>query len=232
MTLTRRLRLPTLLLALAFAAPVLAAKPLQPDQVKLNDLVTDLQRYSEDADALDMVWWIPEQFWTAVMAGEEDGDESRDEFGEIFRRNVVIAAVKGDMTKLGSASFVSEAELRSQLRVLDPSGKPLAPIPADKVDPKLNLLLQIMRPMFKNVAGEIGGNMQFYVFPAQVDGKPLADPLGQGQFTVMVGSTPYAFRLPLGSLLVPQRDPATGESFPGSYSFNPYTGAALSPESP
>lgn len=233
MTLHRRLRLPTLLLALAFAAPVFAAKPLQPDQVKVNELVADLQKSSEDTDTLDLVWWIPEQFWAAVMAGEEDGDaETREQFGEVFRRNVVIAAVKGDIGTLGSTSFTSEAELRGQLRVLDPSGKPLAPIPADKVDPKLNLLLQIMRPMFKNVAGELGGNLQFYVFPAQVDGKPLADPLGQGRFTVMLGKTPYVFRLPLGSLLVPQRDPATGESFPGSYSFNPYTGAALSPESP
>jgi hypothetical protein len=37
------------------------------------------------------------------------------------------------------------------------------------------------------------------------------------------------YRLPIGSILPPALDPKTGESFPGSYHFNPYTGGKLVP---
>ena len=38
--------------------------------------------------------------------------------------------------------------------------------------------------------------------------------------------------VPLGSLLPPRQDAATGESFPGDYLFNPYTGGALQDAAP
>lgn len=223
-----RIRFATLLLAAALATPAFAATPLAPKDVKVNELVSELQKTSQSSDSMDMVWWIPEQFWTAVMAQDENPDpRTSDEFAEVFRRNVVIAAVKGEMGALGVGTFESEEALRARLRVIGPDGKPLAPLPADKIDRKLAMLVEVMRPMFKSLLGDMGSNLQFYVFPAEVGGKPVATPLGKGTFTVMIDKTPYEFRLPLGSLLVPQRDPATGETFPGSFSFNPYTGAAL-----
>ena len=40
------------------------------------------------------------------------------------------------------------------------------------------------------------------------------------------------YRLPLGSLFPPAVDPKTGESFPGNYHFNPFTGDKLTPSAP
>ena len=36
-----------------------------------------------------------------------------------------------------------------------------------------------------------------------------------------------ATKFPLGSLLKPRIDPVSGESFPGNYGYNPYTGVKL-----
>ncbi|MDE2136021.1 MAG: hypothetical protein KGJ68_01180, partial [Gammaproteobacteria bacterium] len=51
----------------------------------------------------------------------------------------------------------------------------------------------------------------------------------EGQFVVHIGTVTMQYRLPLGSLLPPAIDAKTGESFPGNYHFNPFTGEKLSP---
>lgn len=214
----------------AFAADV---TPLAPARVKANELTQDLQRSSQSTDSLDLIWWIPAEFWEVVLANEQGMDEkTRREFSDLFRSYTVIAAVKGDIGSFGVSSFESEADLREKLRVFDAGGKAYQPIAASKMDRKLSMLIQIMRPMFKNLLGEMGDNLQFFAFPGKGgDGKRLADPLGNGSFKVSVGEETYSYRLPLGSLLIPRRDPNTGEEFPGSYRFNPYTGTELKAES-
>lgn len=223
-----------LLLLLTLPHAALAADALPPERVKVNELTQDLQRSSQVADSLDLIWWIPAEFWDVVMADEKDmSAQTRKEFADLFRSYTIVAAVKGKIGSFGVTDFESESDLRGKLRIQDATGKAHEPIAANKVDRRLSMLIQVMRPMFKNLLGEMGDNMQFYVFPGKgADGKRMADPVGNGSFKVSLGSEAYAYRLPLGSLLVPQRDPSTGEIFPGSYRFNPYTGTELKAESP
>lgn len=225
-----------LLLLLTFqhvACAADAATTLPPERVKVNELTQDLQRSSQAAESLDLVWWIPAEFWDVVMSGEQDmGEKTRREFADLFRSYTIVAAVKGKISSFGVTDFESESDLRAKLRVHDATGKSHEPIATDKVDRRLTMLIQVMRPMFKNLLGEMGDNMQFYVFPGKgTDGKRLANPVGSGTFNVSLGDESYSYRLPLGSLLVPRRDPSTGEVFPGSYRFNPYTGTELKAES-
>ncbi|QNP40036.1 hypothetical protein [Lysobacter solisilvae (ex Woo and Kim 2020)] len=225
-----------LLLSFSFQQAALAAESaaLAPASVKVNDLTQDLQRSSQSIDSLDLIWWIPAEFWDVALANEQGMDEkTRRGFSDLFRTYTVVAAVKGQIGALGATSFESEADLRAKLQVLDAAGKAYRPIAADKLDRQLSLLIQVMRPMFKNLLGEMGDNLQFYAFPGKGgDGRRLADPLGNGTFKVGLGDETYSYRLPLGSLLVPRRDPGTGEVFPGSYRFNPYTGTELQAEAP
>jgi hypothetical protein len=231
--LLNRIRLATFILGATLAVPAFAATPLAPAKVKVNELVQELQQSSSDASSIDLVWWIPAEFWAAALAQDPNtGAATQKEFTELFQKYTVVAAVKGDMGTLGVSNFESEEALRGKLRILDMSGKRVAPLPTEDVDPKLGMLLQVMRPMFKSLLGTLGDNLQFYVFAQSPAGGRIIDPLATGQFTVLLGEERYAYRLPLGSLLVPQQDPATGEVFPGSFSFNPYTGAPLSTANP
>lgn len=217
-------------LALAFHAHA-ARLTLPAEQVQVNQLLAETQKSSASPSSLDLVWWIPPQFWPAVMQGEVD-PRMRKELDELFGKYTVVAAVKGSMGALGPDNFLSDAQLRAQLRMLGADGAVYAPIEAGKLDQRLTVLIQMMRPMFSNLLGQMGSNVQFFAFPATAKGKPLADPLGEGTLVFRLGGDDYAFRLPLGSLLVPQRDAQSGELFPGSYQFNPYTGAALQPAPP
>jgi len=63
-------------------------------------------------------------------------------------------------------------------------------------------------------------------------GQPIADPKRDGSLTVHLNDIALRYRLPLGSVLPPSLDLKTGESFPGNYHFNPYTGGKLVPRPP
>lgn len=216
------------------AGPVFAAESpvlLPPAEVKVGELIKDLQRTDAQGDSMELVWWMPKEYMEVSMAQSPNVDaKTAKEFTDLFARYTVVAVVRGKIGTLGMDGYESEADLRAKLRIEDGSGKAHAPIAADKVDRKLNLLISILRPMFKQLIGEMGENVQVFVFPGQLPGgRRLADPLAAGQFLVKLGETSHRFRLPLGSLLAPRHDTATGEQFPGSFNFNPYTGAVLQP---
>lgn len=224
----------SLALALALlAAPALAGQApavLPPAQVEVGELIRDLQRTHAPGDSMELVWWMPKEYMEVSMAQSGSVDpKTAKEFTDLFAKYTVVAVVRGRIGALGVDGYESEADLRAKLRIEDATGKAHAPIAADKVDRKLSLLISILRPMFKQLIGEMGENVQVFVFPGQVAGRRLAEPLSTGQFLIMLGDTTHRFRLPLGSLLVPRQDAATGERFPGSFNFNPYTGAALQP---
>jgi hypothetical protein len=88
----------------------------------------------------------------------------------------------------------------------------------------------MMRPMFANMLGSLRVHLAFIVFPGtDKAGHRTVDPSKEETFVVHVGSVAARYRLPLGSLLPPMIDEKSGESFPGNYHFNPFTGNRLSP---
>jgi len=91
-------------------------------------------------------------------------------------------------------------------------------------------MIQMFRPLMASMMGAMGEHMEFFAFPSlDKAGRPLADAKSNGALIVHVGDVAIRYRLPLGSLLVPELDRKTGESFPGSYRFNPFTGDKLMP---
>ena len=223
-----RLLLACLLLgasALTAAADTPVRRPIA--EVNINEFVRDIQRSSPDENRFDIVWWMPSEFWARSMAGQAPEADIR-EVRDLFDKYVVVAVVDGEIGALGMKAYTSEADLRSTLRLIDAKGQRVAPIAADKVDQRLTMLMRVMQPMLTSLIGPAGENMHFFAFPARPsNGARYAEPYGKGLLTIAVGERRYEFRTPLPSLLMPKRDPATGETFPGHYEFNPFTGARL-----
>ncbi|MFC3813915.1 hypothetical protein [Lysobacter sp. GCM10012299] len=224
----RLLALP-LLLACSFAAPAGDLKPLPPEKIQVNKLTSDTQQTSANNETVDLVWWLPAQFWLASSSRSKDGDgEAMKEIAALFRQYTVIAAVNGKVGKLGIDSFMNEDQLRESLLLRGADGKDYQPIAPEKLDPKVTMIFGVLKPILGSMIGQLGTNLHFFVFPGKgKDGKALADPLATGTVTVKLGQARYDFTTPLGSLLTPQHDPLTGQEFPGSYRFNPYTGSPL-----
>jgi hypothetical protein len=123
----------------------------------------------------------------------------------------------------------SETEvLDSEVTIEDSHGVTYGPLPPDSVAEDIRNLIQMMRPLLSNSMGAMGQHMEILVFPStDKAGHPIADPRGDGFLTVHIRNIALRYRLPLGSVLPPSLDPRTGDSFPGSYRFNPYTGTKL-----
>ncbi|MEG3792614.1 hypothetical protein V1318_21040 [Lysobacter sp. CCNWLW3] len=234
----RRLRVLFMLcLGLAAVAPAWAGHTGLPvSQIRIDELMGDTQKTGGGANGSEMIWWLPPQLWAYVLdqqdanaegVSKKVSQEVSRQFQDLFTRNTVIAALRIDSLD-ESPNFSSEADLRGKLQLVDMHGGSHRPMAADQVDPALKGLLDTMRPMLVSMIGPAGENMQFYVFPGRTaDGKPVADPLGDGKMLVRLDRSEFSFRLPLGGLLPARRDPANGETFPGGYRYNPYTGAEL-----
>lgn len=229
----RFLRTALIAFSLAFTAGASASDPTYIPRpiadVSFNNLANDTQQTSNDGSKLDLVWWIPAQFWQrAMLESGTGGSREASEITALFSKFTIVAVLDGEMSTRGPGKFKDADELREETRLVDADGERIAPIPESKLDPQLRLLFRILKPMMSRTIGAMGENMQFFAFPAKDDkGRPLADPLSQGKLTVEVAERRFAYPLPLVSLLQPAVDPQTGDEFPGNYRFNPYTGAPL-----
>lgn len=204
---------------------------LAPERVKVDELVRETQRSSPAKDVVDVVWWIPPQFWSGALASNPAVDaKTRDEIVEIFGKYTVVAVAHGKLGTFGVEKYMGEDEARAGLVVLGRDGRPYRPLAPDALDPRFTTMTQMLKPFFASMLGQFGSNVHFLAFPLADDaGRRIADPLGDGRFVVRLDDVEYAYRLPLGSLLPPMRDAANGEVFPGNYAYNPFTGARLQP---
>jgi hypothetical protein len=115
----------------------------------------------------------------------------------------------------------------------DGTGVNYVPLGESSIDPDMKNLLQGLKPVVANMVGPLGQNTHFVLFPSKSnDGRLIADPRSNGMFWVFLAGKEFRYRLPLGSILSPKYDPGTGETFPGNYNFNPFTGTKLGTESP
>jgi hypothetical protein len=219
---------------LAIAMPARAQQQARPyEQVPINDLVSQTQKASPSAGTVDLVWWLPPAFWEVSLAHAPGVDDSmRKEIHDLFGKYAVVAAVKGAIGNFGVNSYLSEDELRGKLQLVAPDGSVHTPIATADLDPRLNVVVGVLKPVFQSMLGDLGKNLNFFAFPGEADGHAMVDPLGKGKMVVRLDGEDYDFRLPLDALLVPSQDPKTLEQFPGSYRFNPYTGAALRTTAP
>jgi hypothetical protein len=202
------------------------------ERIDQRALVRETQITSENPSELTMVWWLPEQFWQATLRDRLPANNV-DKILEVVRRYTMIAVVDGRIGPLGGMSFIPEDAVRANVTLKDAAGVNYAPLGESAIDPDMKNLVQAMKPVVANMLGAIGQNMHFVLFPTKsADGRLVADPTSKGTLWVIVGGKEFRYRLPLGSLLSPKYDPGTGETFPGNYNFNPFTGTKLGSESP
>ena len=199
------------------------------EQVDSQALLRETQKTSQTAGQLTMIWWLPEQFWQAAAAKSNPaGAVQSDALMKVMRRYTLIAVVDGQVGPLGGITYKSEELVRSSVTLKDSMGVSYPPLADTAIDADMRILLQLFKPVVANVAGPLGQNMHMLVFPSTgKGGQPLADAKSTGFFLVIVSGKEFKYTLPLASVLPFRYDAVTGEQFPGTYNFNPITGARL-----
>lgn len=111
---------------------------------------------------------------------------------------------------------------------MDANDVAYAPIPEAEVSEDEQTVIAVFRPVFSNMLGQMGQNLDLLLFPLQdAHGHALADPLNPGRFTINVFDEKFTWRLPLGSLLPQKRCPEDGEMLNGAWTFCPIHGVKL-----
>ena len=215
-----KLHVTTLLLGCCALAGAASAANVQ-------DIVRETQRMSMADGRVEMVWWIPTQFWEeSLKTSPMVTDAARQQVVAAMADYTVIAVMSARTGVGGLSDVQPKAEMLRNLQ-LTVNGKPVDPLPPEQIAPVTMVLLAQMKPAIAATAGQVGQGIEFVTYPGKVDGKPLLDATLTGSMAVTFYGKTYQWHLPLGSLLPPRVDKSTGDEFPGNYLYNPYTGRKL-----
>ena len=201
----------------------------QESKVDLNSLTQETQKISQKADEMTLIWWIPEEFWQVSFTQDPTATEAQsEEFIKILQPYTLIAVVDGKVGAFGGVTYISEADIRANIKIRDSQGAYYMPFNEDEVDADVKNLLSMIKPVIANMLGPLGQNMHFLLFPAKnKNGQNIAEAKKEGVFSVKVGERKFRWRLPLGSLLPPKICPKCGEKLSGAYKYCPYDGTPL-----
>lgn len=210
----------------ALLASLLLA-PVAPARAGVAEILRDTQRTTQANGDITMVMWMPQQFWEESMKGNPAlTAEGRAQVLAPLADYALFGVMRAKVGATGISDVQPKAELLKNLK-LEVNGKPVQPLAPDAISPGAQMLLSSIKPAMAAMGGAAMQGMEFVVYPAKADGKPLIDALQAGTLQVSLHEQVYRWRTPLGSLLPAKLDAKTGEEFPGNYSFNPYTGDKL-----
>jgi hypothetical protein len=198
----------------------------------------DMQAIAKETEQLDMrrhkmgiFWWVPPDFWDATLRQQGYTSEQAHKAFEPFRNYNLFMVAIGDMG-VGNISWTKEAEVKKSILLRDQSGttyKPLEDVPRD-----IGPIIDLMRPIFKNMMGNFGEGLQFVVFPAKdSSGNIFADPRKRSEFSLDVAdlmgpaTSTYTWRLPLSSLMPPKYCPVGKEKLEAHWKYCPWHGNKL-----
>jgi hypothetical protein len=98
----------------------------------------------------------------------------------------------------------------------------------EKLDYALQTLLSNLKPVLKNAMGQLGENMNFFVFSDKKEnGKRVSDPYAKGNVQLNVRNKEYKWRTPLGTLMPLKYCPKDKEDMNGSWEYCPWDGGKL-----
>jgi hypothetical protein len=191
-------------------------------------LTQETQQLRQDKSKLDLVWWIPNEFWEySFKKNPVITPEQQKEFIAVVDKYTIFCIMEGSIGVFGGITGTPKDELQTKvsLAILDTKLKPLSD---SELSPDAQNFLQMMKPMFSSMLGQMGQSMEFIVFNGKHDGgEKYLNPKFNGSFVLNLGEKQFSWRLPLASLLPPRFDADTNEEFPGNYIYNPFTGKKL-----
>jgi hypothetical protein len=170
---------------------------------------------------------MPLEFWDGSLASNPELPEAaRAELVGAMAPYTVVAVLRAQTSANGFGNVESKESLLKNTRFTI-NGKTLQALPADKVSQPATLIIAQLKPVLAQAAGQLGEALEFLVFPSGEGDTLLVDAAKPGNLTINFYGKDYKWRLPLGSVLPPKIDKVTGEEFPGSYEYNPYTGRKI-----
>lgn len=211
----------------ALLLAVLASLASVSQATDITKLVQDTQRFAQNEKSIDLVWWIPNDFWReSLKQNPELGEEETRQFLEALEDYNAFVVIHADIGVFGGMTPHSREQIAANI-ALTVNGRVRSPLANEVLKSDAANFYSMMKPMLSQMLGQMGQGMEFFIY-SNIEGEDvLIDPKKAGSFTFTCYQNNFEWRLPLGSLLPPKVDPETGDVFPGNYNYNPFTGKQL-----
>ena len=182
-----------------------------------------------------LAWWIPYEFWESILSRDMTTSASdKKAWLDVMSGVSLIAVVQTDITALGAFKFYSKEEIEKNmiLSFSDTDGKKHRLSPMQTIDPDLEVVLGVFKPILGAAMGNLGNNMHFYVLSDRSKSSSrLLDPYRKGQINIQLakrdnGLMDASIELPINALFVPRKCP-NGKDAHISWKYCPWTGGKL-----
>ena len=205
-------------------------KPLS--AIDIDRFTSELQVVVSDANSMTQVWWIPAEFWASAFTRTNPtlAEQAMEKLGDYG----ILAVVQADITPLAAFVFHDRKNVASRMEVRFSSyaSKPVKIEEAEELSDSVQMLLNVLTPMFANTMGELGKNMHLYVMDNRKDGNLIVDPYQQGKVQVSLAGTKttpekhLSIELPVDALYEPRYCP-NGKPAHISWKYCPWSGKKL-----
>lgn len=198
------------------------------EDISSDALLDETQLVSEDPDKLEMIWWIPREYWIAVNA--EDPTTSSDEMDDLLdllEGFEIFAVVLGDINDFGGVNF-TDSEATVDLFSVTYKETDLAFLDENDVPSNLRMVLDIMKPIMRNLLGPMGENINFVVAENPKDTSVIPiDLFGTDTLHLSLGDFHQKIELPLNAVIVEKKCPVNQTLYSGRWNYCPVHGKPL-----
>jgi hypothetical protein len=201
----------------------------QKPSIDYNKFVQETQKNASGPGKVNIVWWIPIEFWDITLHNNKSlSDDQIKKFIDELKPYSIFAVVDADVGALGGFTYNSVDNIRNSIVLIDNDKKSYKPLEYKNLDPNIQNLLSTLKPILKNAMGQLGENMNFFVFTdKKSNNKRVSDPYLKGNVQINIKDKIYKWRTPLGSLLPMKICPKDGEAMNGAWDYCPWDGEKL-----
>ncbi|GAA4280384.1 hypothetical protein [Gaetbulibacter aestuarii] len=216
-------------ITLLFTLGLLTCSMAISQEVNFEKFINEIQKTNSEAGEINLTWWIPKEFWEVTFKREKTMQEDQiEELLEILDPYVIFAVVDGEVGPFGGLTYTPSDSIAKTIKIIDTDNVVYRPIETNNLNPNIQNLLSAFKPILKNMMGQLGENMNFYVFSDRKDSNErLADPLTKGQIQLAYCKKNFIWKFPIGSLLPLKTCPVDNELLNGSWNYCPFHGEAL-----
>jgi hypothetical protein len=200
----------------------------QQKNIDLNQFIRETQKNIGNSNNIKMAWWIPTEFWKISFQNAKDMTaEQKQQFLTLIEPYTIFGVVEGQTGAFGGVTYRTEVSMNDSIVLIDCSGNMHKPVESQLLDPNVANLLAMMKPVLKNVMGQLGENFNFFVFNNKQGSKKLLDPHKEGAFSLTVFHDSFKWQLPLATLMPPKICPTDNAEMNGNWNFCPFHGTKL-----
>lgn len=182
-----------------------------------------------------LAWWIPNEFWDVVLSQDKSVSQAdKQSLLNSMKGISLLAVVQADISGMGAFNFYSKSEVSKKVNVSfrNSNGKTQRVTFVKNVNPNLEMVLAIFKPILKAAMGNMGNNMHFYVLDDKsASNARLLNPYKKGNLSINLSDRKGKklktnIEFPLNSLFIARKCP-NGKDAHISWDYCPWTGSKL-----